>query len=66
MNLRAISWYQVCGLKSFPVILWSFHLRGIDNYSELATASSQMNPALFEAQWDEESWLRLVREHASI
>lgn len=66
MNLRAISWRQVCGMKSFAVILWSFHLRGIDSYSELATASSQTNPALSAAQWDEESWLRLVQEHASI
>lgn len=66
MNLRSVFWCQVCGLKSSAVILWSFHLRGIDSYSELATASSQMNPALSAARRDEASWLRLAQEHAPI
>ncbi len=53
-----VSWRQVCGLNSSAVILRSFYLRGIDSYRELATVSSQMNPAPSAARRDEASWLR--------
>ena len=61
---QSVFWCQVCGLSSSAVILCSFHLRGIDSYSELPTASSQINPAPSAAWRDEASWRRLAEERA--